>query len=297
MLKKLFIGLMAAAMIFATGNAFACDDCGHKNADVNIEANAHSYDYDYSSKWNDRAEAFASGNAGGTLDVHANGKFIAVSLGDLDADSDSFAKAWSKDTGLTSKAGAIAMTRGSADSFGLAFGPFGCREYVDSALYVSGEVYQWNTAGETGYDAGFVEGSNQSGGSFYTFDRDYDHGKWSASDVNEVDGGMITVGGTKVSIDPYGNHRSFVGTTANMTKVKSGHLLGSNVYGNGYVRGVITKGGSYAGGTASFSYTGGTCGAGIAHLKGNVNHSKNHSSVSVKGKALSVGNGGFNQID
>jgi hypothetical protein len=201
--------------------------------------------------------------------------------------------AWSKDYGRTSMAGAGAVFEGSAFSMGYAFGREGCPEWVSSDLFISGEVYQRNWAGETGYSAGGISGGNESGASFTAGDFDLDVGNGFAFDMNYVSAKAITKGMTQVSIDPYGNYRSISGFTENFAQVMPGcgaTLYESSVYGSGGLSGIIGNGPSYGAGDVSFSYNGNTYGAGSANLNATVITGPNSTTVTVSGSSTAYGN-------
>jgi hypothetical protein len=312
-MKKLFVITLAAMMIFSVSNAFAggCGDydCpGDRQANYNAAFNAFEDDYDYSStgwrgNYNDKAWAEASGQAGGNLDVNADASGYtriwffkidnpAIALGGYEADNKDKAWSWAKDYGQTSKAGAGAVSEGEASTWGLATGLNGCRETVESTVYVSGGVNQYNTAGEEGYSGGFVWGENSSGGYYAASDHDYESGNGLAFDTNDIEGKIITKGMTEVNIDPTGDHRSFTAMTENMVNVEhTGHLDFGNVGGGGFIQGYVQKSGSYAAGNASFNYAGQTSGSGNAQIQGQVNNGSTYSSVSGSGSAFAISHG------
>lgn len=335
-MRKLFLIMMLVIGLAFASNGMACNPqeevCGPRDADVNLQFQGTSEDWSKSStgwrgNYNDNASSNASGYAGGTLDVSANaagehleigmewvkkcGRYgcysypkMTFSMEDNQATADGFvkadseSKAWSytKDYGRTSIAGAGAKTESDAFTFGVATGLKGCREFVDSNVYVGGNVYQQNAAGETGYYGGFVEGGNNSGGNFYASDRDFDSGRGFAMDKNYIEGSMITKGHTEVSIDPYGHRRSIDAMTKNMVQVNAPGF-DSSVFGAGGVGGVAQKGMNYAGGNASFSYNGQTYGNGNATLNGSIHDHGNTSTVSATGHAQSVSDGSGNLPD
>jgi len=211
------------------------------------------------------------------------------------AEGDAHAWSYAKDYGKTSKAGAGAKTGGSALLTGFAYGKGGCPESITGTLWVGGDVYQRNEAGETGYpDGQFVNGGNESwagglaskdvnGFSFFGI-------KEILLDGTYVREGVETSGHTKVTIDPYGSYRSFHGTTYNSANVDFGrhlNLQNSYVGGQGGVAGMVTNGnGSYASGQATFNYTGSTQGSGNAEISGSVTPG----GVFVSGSAQAQGN-------
>lgn len=303
---------------------------GPRDANLNLQfqADRGAYDYSWSStgrrgNFNDHAEAWADGFAGGSLDVYANAdgthreivfagwkricffKIPIFKKVDVDnpASVDGFGTAesqgtaWTRtrDTGLTSTANAYAQTDGSAFTMGFAKGLQGSRESVESNVYVGGTVNQWNEAGETGYSSGQgVDGFNESGGYFMAQDHDYESGRGYAFDTNYIEGGMMTKGMTRVQIDPYGSNRSIKAHTENMVQVNA-NTHDAQVFGYGSVGGMSAKGNSYAGGNAGFSYMGNTYGTGKATLNANVNIGSTTSTVVVSAHADSVSNGGSPQ--
>jgi hypothetical protein len=215
----------------------------------------------------------------------------AIETGKMTGHSYSNAWSYSKDYGLTSKAGAGASFKGDAFSKGTAEGD-GCGpEIVKSDLYVEGEVKQMNYAGETGYSAGGISGGNESGGSFKAVDSDFKIGNGYVSDENYVSGSAVTKGFTNVSIDPYGNNRSISGITGNFVSITSPDTISqANVYGNGGLNGVISNGSSFAGGNVSFNYAGSTFGAGGAMLNASVVTSGNSTTATVSGSSVAFSN-------
>jgi hypothetical protein len=325
MFKKLSIALTLVLAI-AVGTSFACDPrkeiCGPRDANLNFAFDGMSDDQSSSHRGNDSASSNAFGFAGGNLNVSANAdgthlEFIGTKwyhvfsskyYEDVDnaahvegygtADSESKAWSWTRDYGTTSKAGAGAKTEGDAFTFGLATGLEGCRETVDSQVYVGGNVYQNNYAAEIGYwDNQGVDGGNMSGGNFYTSDFDSASGRGIAMDTNYIDGGMITKGKTEVSIDPYGSYRSITAMTENMVRVDA-DAIDSQVFGNGGIGGNSqSRNGSFAGGNAGFGYNGVTYGNGNAQMNANVYQGQNNTTVTVSGSAHSVSDGGSIQPD
>ena len=201
--------------------------------------------------------------------------------------------------GYTSSAGAGAYSGGKAYVEGSAFGLKGCDESITANLWIGGDVSQWNRAGETGYDGQFIDGGNSSfaggladanfgdnGQSYSILGYEFGGADISAGIKNYH--GVSTQGTTIVNIDPYGSTRSFYGNTQNSANVNFGelNLLHSQVGGSGGLAAHITSGGSYANGTATFSYTGSTQGNGNANIAGSITPS----SVFVSGSAHAVGN-------
>jgi len=210
------------------------------------------------------------------------------------AGADSHAWSYAKDYGTTSKAGAGAKTGGEVLVTGLAYGKDGCPEFITGSLWIGGEVYQRNEAGETGYSDGqFIKGGNESWASG-TAGKEVNgfnfFGTVILLDGLYVKDAVQTKGSTYVTIDPYGSNRSFYGTTQNQAAVDFGRKLdlqSSYVGGQGGIGGMVTNGqGSYAAGQANFSYIGNTQGNGDATIKGLVTPS----GVFVSGSAHAVGN-------
>ena len=210
------------------------------------------------------------------------------------AGADSHAWSYAKDYGTTSKAGAGAKTGGEVLVTGLAYGKDGCPEFITGSLWIGGEVYQRNEAGETDYSNGqFIKGGNESWASG-TAGKDVNgfnfFGTVILLDGLYVKDAVQTKGSTYVTIDPYGSNRSFYGTTQNQAAVDFGRKLdlqSSYVGGQGGIGGMVTNGqGSYAAGQANFSYIGNTQGNGDATIKGLVTPS----GVFVSGSAHAVGN-------
>jgi len=186
--------------------------------------------------------------------------------------------AWSKDYGLTSKAGAGAKVEGSVCDvfvYGKAKGIDGQTELSYSAVAIGGEAFQFNKAGETGYYAGFATGQNKSGFSFYAEDNVSDEGQTysflglpiggASTSLHGIDGYAITKGMTEVSIDPYGNFRSAYATTSNFSNINfQADAVYGSVYGFGGVESAISNGPSYATGSAGFGYSGSFSGSGNA---------------------------------
>jgi len=273
--------------------------------------------------YNDKAEALATGISGFDMNLYANADggsleivgwkrvwFFHVPIFDFvpnpaDVDGVGFAKgkahAWTYalDFGRTSLAGAGAHSGGKVFVHGEAFGVQGCPESIEAMLWLGGDVSQWNMAGETGYPNGqFIDGGNGSyasalGNAFFSDSgQSYSilgHGFGGA----ELNAGLRdyhlveTQGSTFVHIDPYGSYRSFYGNTQNSANVNFRGLdpVHSAVGGNGGIAGQINNGVAYAGGQATFDYSGSTSGAGNATIKGSIQPG----SVFVSGSAHAVG--------
>lgn len=274
--------------------------------------------------YNDKAHAEATGYGGFNMELYANadGKsleivgwkrvwFFHVPIFDLvpnPADVEGFgfgkgyADAWSYalDFGRTSMSGAGAHSGGKAFVHGEATGIKGCQEFIIAELWIGGSVSQWNQAGETGYPNGqFVDGGNSSYasalGNIWLDDTGQTYNilgfeLGGAELTGYVKNGHLvsTQGSTFVTIDPYGSHRSFYGTTQNSASVNFGNLnpVYSEVGGQGGIAGMVNNGISYAGGQASFNYSGSTLGNGNATINGTLKPGQ----VFVSGSAHAEGN-------
>jgi hypothetical protein len=271
--------------------------------------NRHSYSATgWWGNYNDKAYAEATGFGGFNMELYANadGKsleivgwkrvwFFHVPIFDLvpnPADVDGFgvakgyAKTWSYalDFGRTSMSGAGAYSGGKAFVSGEATGIKGCPEFIIAELWIGGNVSQWNQAGETGYSNGqFVDGGNSSFASALgNVWLDETHQTYSllgfefggADLTGYIKNGHIvsTQGSTLVTIDPYGSYRSFFGTTQNSASVNFGNLnpVHSAVGGQGGIAGMVNNGMAYAGGQATFDYSGSTQGNGNATINGSI---------------------------
>ena len=274
--------------------------------------------------YNDKAFAEAEGIAGFDMELYANadGKsleivgwkrvwFFHIPIFDWvpnPADVEGFggakgkAHAWTYalDFGQTSMSGAMAHSGGKAYVSGEAVGVNGCPEWIQATLWIGGNVRQWNEAGETGYPNGqFVDGGNSSYASALGNATFNDAGQTYNLLGFELGGaeleagiknyGLVgTQGSTFVTIDPYGSYRSFHGTTQNSAFVNFGGLnpVHSIVGGGGGLAGMVNNGVAYAGGQATFDYTGNTQGSGNATINGSIKPGQ----VFVSGSAHAVGN-------
>jgi len=312
-MKKYFV--IAIALIFAfCGTAFA--GAPESNTEVNgyIQFNAASCDFSYSrSIWgwgNDYAIAGGTGSAGGSVENFASAadyrvlEFVGwqqfgrwtipvfdwVTYPGL-AKEDAFGFAFDKtcastfawDFGTTSIAGAFVKTTGFAIDGGTAFGIGGNYEWSMSSTYLTGQIGQENYAAEVGYHGSGVEAGNMSGVQFQAFNMDFDFGPWFASSGSFIMGEASTGGMSTVKIDPYGNTRSIEACTFNFAQVNvPAQMVFSNVYGQGFVNGVIYNGSSFGGGNAGFTYNGSNNGFGNAYLNAVVTNYGSSSSVLVK---------------
>jgi hypothetical protein len=298
---------------------------GDQTAESTITGQAVKKDFSYSStwwwgNWNDKAYAEATGFGGFDMEMYANADggsleivgwrwiFPIFDFVPNPADVDGFgfakgkAKAWTYafDFGQTSMAGAGAFSGGKVYVSGEATGVNGCPEWIQATLWIGGNVFQKNEAGETGYSNGqFVDGGNWSqasalgNASFNDSGQTYNLLGWVLGGA-ELEAGIKnyhivgTQGSTFVTIDPNGSYRSFYGTTQNSTFVNFGQLnpVSSNVAGAGGIAGMVNNGVAYAGGQATFSYSGSTQGNGNATISGNIQPG----TVFVSGSAHAVGN-------
>ena len=216
-------------------------------------------------------------------------------------ESETKAWSWAHDSGLTSKAGAgIKAEGGYVLGLGYASGKGGDDEFVSTRLAFGADFYQTNGANEVGYLAGGVTAYNQSGLDYLAFSpwetyehKDYAIGVLASNYTPDV----ITKGKSEVTIDPYGDMRSFNATTENMTNIAfTGYrapevtIQSASVYGNGVVSGAISNGSAYAGGTATFNYNGYTAGNGSANMYGTVTVNQNSTSAYVSGSSSAVAN-------
>jgi len=203
--------------------------------------------------------------------------------------------AWTKDLGLTSKAGAGAKVEGSKWDIlvgGYGFGLNGDFESSYSRVGFGADLYQANKAGEFAAD-GYATGFNESGFDFYVDKEVTDIGQSStwwifdipgaATGLHGISGDAITKGKTEVTIKPDGSYRMASAETQNMTQINvpfDGSVNEyASVFGNGNVGAAIQNGGSLAQGTASFNYTGMFSGSGSAKTFNSVNVGPNGTSV------------------
>jgi len=230
----------------------------------------------------------------------------AFEQGFLYGESETKAWSWAYDNGLTSKAGAgIKAEDGFVFGDGLATGKYGDPEFVSTRLAFGADFYQNNGANEVGYLAGGVTAYNQSGLDYLAYS------PWDMNEHNTIafsilhssyTPDVITKGKSEVTIDPYGNTRSFNATTENMTNIAFNGcrapdvtIQNANVFGNGVVQGGISNGAAYVGGTTTFSYNGYTAGNGAANLTGMVTVTPGGStSALISGSSSAVANGAPN---
>jgi len=209
---------------------------------------------------------------------------------------------WAHDSGLTSKAGAgIKADNGFIIGEGLATGKSGEKEFVSDRIVFGASFYQENGANEIGYLSGGIGAYNQSGLDYFAVSP-WDMNEHSTIAINTLYSNytpdVITKGKSEVTIQPYGDNRSFKGATENMTNIAFNgchapevNMQNARVFGNGIVSGGIQNGNAYAGGTTTFNYNGYTAGNGSANLVGNVTVTPHATSAFVSGSSRSVANG------
>ena len=242
---------------------------------------------------NDFSMGSVQGWSYGSVENFASGDRFAQQSGKVFANPvDVHAWAWSKDSGLTSKAGAGAkLEAGRYNVFvlGEAFGLGGDEEFTITTIGLGGRGYQNNTAGETGYQAGFAVGGNESGFAFEASSDQYlSEGQssllWGFIPIpgsgvfgyKGINGEAITKGKTEVTIGPYEYNRSAYAMTENMTNIDvNAQYVSGQVFGNGSVEAGIQGFGGYAGGSASFNYSGQFNGNGSATTYNTVNYNGN----------------------
>jgi len=295
-MKKLFtyfIALSFALCMFAAPS-MACSGWGCQEANGSYQGQAYSSDHDYSGSYrgNDTASARASGAAFGSVDTHASGHGFAQEFGFVSVNDKSCTWSWTRDYGYTSKAGAGAVTEGSAFVGGEAFGLCCGREKVNTEAEIGGSVEQWNHAEESGYSGGdFVVGGSHSGATFTATNYGGDSGRTFAADLEGISGRAITKGDTYVTIDPNGSHQSLYGKTEAMSRIevcRPDSYQGS-VYGVGGVRGGVSSGKTFGQASSSFNYTGSHSGNGAATINVDLYNGGNSSSVNVSGSSYATG--------
>jgi len=219
----------------------------------------------------------------------------------LYGESETKAWSWAHDSGLTSKAGAgIKADGGYVLGLAYASGKGGDKEFVSTRLAFGANFYQNNGANEVGYLAGGVTAYNQSGLEYLAFSpwETYEHKDYVVGILaSDYTPDVITKGKSEVTIDPYGDTRSFNAMTENMSNIAFTGCNAPNVtfesasvYGNGVVSGVISNGSAVAGGTATFNYNGYTAGNGSANMYGTVTVNQNSTSAYVSGSSSAVAN-------
>jgi len=246
--------------------------------------------------WNDNAGAIATGVSRAENTNQGEAAFgPAIAGGFAGAENESKTWSWAKDYGTTSKAGAGAKTEGAALAGGLGAGFFGNNNSESMAL-VGGTVEQFNEAGETGYGQTGAVAGNISGGVFEVGDHDYDKGLFEAHTLAGAEGKIITKGESFVTVDPYGHKRSAYASTENMVDIDVDTLdcrrpdyYNGVVFGAGNVDQQSGKGGTVAGGGASFVYGGNNFGAGQAQSFSEVHVHSNSSTAFSTSSAFAIG--------
>jgi hypothetical protein len=279
-----------------------CNDC-----DITAEGHYNGFasngDRSYSRNWTgDEAGSSGSGYAGGTADTYATGADIkfrcfklpgfAFQMGDVVGDVTVNSWSFVRDTGFSSAAGAGTILTGEATSFGLAMGSGCCPQLVDLSATIGGSIQQFNYAGEVGYGSDFVEAGSSSFAEFEATNYGGDQGCCLAADSVSIEGSASVLGGSYVTIDPYGPNQSLHGCTFASSNINVGspdYYVGV-VGGSGMVQGQVSNGGTGGGGYSSFSYTGTTSGYGNAQLDVQIHTGYNSSSVHVSGSSFATGN-------
>lgn len=227
----------------------------------------------------------------------------AFQQGLLYGESKTKAWSWAHDSGLTSKAGAgIKADSGFVIGEGLAIGKYGDKEFVSDRLAFGADFYQNNGANEVGYLAGGVTAYNQSGLDYLAvspWDMNESHTTAFNTLYSSYTPDVITKGKSEVTIDPYGNTRSFSAKTENMSNIAFNgcrapevSIQNASVFGSGIVQGGISNGAAYVNGTSTFSYNGYTAGNGAANLIGKVTVTPGGStSAFISGSSSAVANG------
>jgi len=304
-----------------------CGECGDNPSFPQIPTGSSaslsllgvSYDRDRDRDWslNDFAKGKAEGCTGAEVDMFADatgGKYKTVWVGGwpwegghfervwvpneagvfgtIFADTDAHAWAYTKDYGLSSKAGAGAVVEGKVIAGGLAYGANGLPETVTVNLFFEGNVSQYNKAAEINYPGGQgITAVNESAAHGEAFKTISDFGcRGVEVELGTLDAKLITKGKSEVSIDPYGSNRSMTGYTTNETKISSNGTAFAGMSGAGAVYGGITNGPAIAAGYSGFNYNGvATYGTGNAFLNANILN--NGSTVIISGGATSSING------
>ncbi|MFW9871773.1 MAG: hypothetical protein ACFFG0_01640 [Candidatus Thorarchaeota archaeon] len=289
-MKKFFGSLITIMFVLALFTAPAMAGWfSPVEVDGHYTLNAPSFSHSESvSIWgwgNDNAEAIASGNAGGTVDTHGVGLFYVKEKGELNAFDISNTHTFAKDFGLTSISGACAYTEGEVTAkgevYGLSLG------MVENDVYVDGYVDQASNANEN-WGQTFANGGNESRASFLASKSESECGIFWVRETTSIGANAMTKGGTLVTVDPFGSHRSAYATTGNMTKINSCNLEQASVYGAGRVSVGAGNGMAFAGGTAHFQYNGSTFGMGGATVNAAIHTAGNYSSANVSGSSFAI---------
>lgn len=322
-MKKLFVILfMVLSLVMAGSNAMACEGNECEGGDSTVSgyyfAQPMDYDKSFSKVGNDYGFAEGIYGVGGEMNTFANAEGCsrewvwtgwfrghweytpneAFQEGSILATSEAKAWSWAKDYGLTSKAGAgIKAEDGFVIISGFVKGKGGEPEFISSRVIYGADFYQKNAANEVGYSAGDVFAFNQSGLNFEASEY-WKEGTFLGFHLNGADytPDVITKGKSEVTIDPSGNYRSIAAHTENMSYMESlpndMTMHYANVYGNGYVGGVISNGAAFAGGNVNFMYNGYTEGQGQAQLDAVVKTYGQGTTAYVSGSSSAVANGG-----
>ncbi len=219
----------------------------------------------------------------------AVGKYFAFQAGFADVDSKLYSWAFTYDKGLESGSFAMSKLISETQAGGFTFSDDGrnCKnDYSDSLAKARGTAFQMNGAGELGWNGANAVAYNYSEASFKDWDYDSDYDKYRASSYAHANGSAMTVGFSKVKVDPFGSYRSSWGETGNYGFGNDG------VKGVGMVQTEAFNSGAYATGMSSFSYQAPTVGGGYATNTSIVN--VGGSSYSAKSFGYSVSGSGVN---
>jgi hypothetical protein len=302
---------LVAVLCFISSMAYA-DSLAYTNP--NAKGNSADIAVAGPGSGNDGAIAFGGSGGGaqnfGTANLTGFGKTFAI--GTANAVGTTGAVAGVKDTGNTSMSGAAIGTVVNVNAGGLS-GYLGYGHEAGatnlSEGYVKGNVFQANTANETGYAGGDkAEAGNFSGASFsgYAVDGnassiDYGHklngqpkqgllidGAGSGISMTGMAG---TAGGSIANVQP--NHSAFAATgNISGAAVIGADIKDTNVYGVGCVETFVNKGnafnGAAAGGSSGFGYSGNTLGAGGAVMNSTVHQNGSSFSSNSSGASFSA---------
>jgi hypothetical protein len=301
MLKKRVMGIVLAAMLAVGGNAFACWNC-FTERDVTVGGIyvAAPFAEDFAIDFDVNDTVFASGGLqmNTTVTTFATGDDFALQSGGASgyADVDVYANNW--DSGLSSGAYAEASFNGRTEGAGLAGAGFGGAASVDVDSSFSGMVEQRQLTQEINYQNGQGITAYNTSVAFFSgtrSDSDADCARCGIAGAAEYDSiytrGTEVTGSSFVTIDPYGNNRSYSGMTASTAEIGSTNARSWNtnsiVAGNGSVGAMVTKpGNGYATGSASYSFTGENAGAGMAQIQGSVQDYGSYSTAQSSGSSF-----------
>lgn len=219
----------------------------------------------------------------------AAGKYFASQYGFAEVDSRLCSWAMTYDKGFESGSFAMSKLTSEAKAGGFTLSDDGRKcpnDYSDSLAQAQGTAFQMNGAGELGWNGANAIAWNASEASFKEWSFDKDSGNYIASSFTKADGSAMTVGFSKVKVDPLGSYRSSWGETGNYGIGNDG------VKGVGMVQTEAFNGGAYATGMSSFSYQAPTVGGGYATNTSIVN--VGGSSYSAKSFGYSVSGSGTN---